>query len=749
MCPPPRLPPDLPPAPGATLTPSGVEFAFYAGHADGVEVCLFDREETRRPSDTGGTSGPDGTDGTDGTARVGPLVERSIPLTQRAHGTWFGFVPGIGAGQRYGVRADGPWQPAQGLRYNPDKLLVDPYARAIEGRVTWQPEVFGHVVDDALAGDPDVRDSRDSAPYVPRSVVVDDRFDWGHDVRPQIPWSESVIYEAHVRNLTRRHPGVPAVLRGAYAGMAHPAVIDHLLRLGITSVELLPVHAFADEPALARRGMTNHWGYNSLGFSAPHAGYASTNDPQKVLDEFKGMVKLLHAAGIEVLLDVVYNHTCEQGRDGATLSLRGLDNRAYYRLDSRGRDIDVTGCGNTLDLRHPMACQLVLDSLRYWVQECHVDGFRFDLAVALGRGRDDGFDPDHPFLVALRTDPLLRRCKLIAEPWDLGVHGWRTGQFPPPFAEWNDRFRDTVRGFWLTDTARSAHHGPGHGVRELATRLAGSHDLFGARNRGPIASVNFVTAHDGFTMADLTAFNQKYNGANGEQNRDGSQDNNSWNHGVEGATSDPSVVAARLRSVRNLMATQLVATGVPMLSAGDETGRTQRGNNNAYCQDNEVSWQDWALQPWQEDLLTTTRYLIHLRATQPVLRQRSFFTGRPHATEGAVDLSWYDRWGRPMEHSGWEDPHTRTIAMYLGGSRLGADSLLLVFHGSTHDTTVRLPAVRGTTAYELLWDSSWGTPRDPDDLTARPATVPDRDVPMRQASMHVYRAVRSPAPLGG
>ncbi|MGZ4627620.1 glycogen debranching protein GlgX [Oryzihumus sp.] len=686
MCPTPRRSVELPPPLGATVRPDGVEFSVYAGHADGLEICLFDAEDSTGES------------------------ERRVRLTDRAHGTWFGFVPGIGPGQRYAVRAHGPWRPAEGLRHNPDKLLVDPYARALDGQVTWRPEVFGHVVDEHLHGEPDVRDTRDSAAYVPKGVVVDDTFDWGDDAPPLVPWSRTVLYETHVRNLTRRHPGVPEHLRGTYAGMAHPATIEHLTDLGVTSVELLPVHAFTSEPALVQRGLVNHWGYNTLGFFAPHAAYAAAADPQGVLDEFKGMVKLLHAAGLEVILDVVYNHTCEQGRDGATLSLRGLDNRAYYRLDERGRDIDVTGCGNTVDLRHPMAVRLVLDSLRYWVQECHVDGFRFDLAVALGRGRDDAFDPDHPFLVALRTDPVLSRVKLVAEPWDVGIHGWRTGQFPPPFVEWNDRFRDTVRTFWLPDTARSEHGQPGHGVRELATRLAGSQDLFGARDRGPVASVNFVAAHDGFTLADTTAYAHKHNGANGEDNRDGHDDNRSWNHGAEGPTADPGILAARQRSVRNMLATTLLATGVPMLNAGDEIGRTQRGNNNAYCQDNDLSWFDWDLQPWQRDLLETTQFLVHLRASQPVLRQRSFFTGRPAHADGTADLEWYAADGVRMHHAVWEDPHVRTLTMFLDGSELESDSFLVVLHGDVAPAEVVLPGHSGVAAYELLWDSSWETP---------------------------------------
>jgi isoamylase len=708
---------DLPPALGATLTPDGVDFAIYAGHAQAVEICLFEAGDTSAAS------------------------ERRFALPDRTHGTWFGSVPGLGAGARYAVRAHGPWLPEQGLRYNGDKLLLDPYARAIEGQVTWCPEVFGHVVDAGLHGDPDVRDERNSAKYVPRAVVVDERFDWGDDAPPLVPWAQTVIYETHVRNLTKRHPGIPEPVRGTYAAMAHPVTIAHLHALGVTSVELLPVHTFTNEPELVGQGLVNHWGYNTLGFCAPQAAYAAASDPQGQLEEFKGMVKLLHAAGLEVILDVVYNHTCEQTRDGATLSWRGLDNRAYYRLDERGRDIDVTGCGNTLDLRHPMVTRMVLDSLRYWVGQCHVDGFRFDLAVALGRGRNDGYHPNHPFLVALRTDPVLSRVKLIAEPWDLGVHGWRTGQFPPPFAEWNDRFRDAVRTFWLPDVRRSARQEPGHGVRELATRLAGSQDLFGARDRGPIASVNYVAAHDGFTIADATAYDHKHNGANGEGNRDGADDNRSWNHGEEGPGIDASLLAARRRSIRNLLATQLLATGVPMINGGDELGRSQRGNNNTYCQDNEISWFDWDLQPWQGDLLATTRFLTRLRANSPVLRQRSFFTGRAAQENGLADLQWFAADGQPMHNHTWDDPHTRTLTMSLDGTPFGGESLLIIFHGGARDAEVTLPARGEAATYRLVWDSAWELPPPSRDGAQTVDPVAGGPVTLTAASVRVYSLV--------
>jgi glycogen operon protein len=690
-----------------TLRPGGAEVAVFAEHADAVEVCLGE-----------------------------PGEEHRVELAHRGHGVHFGFVPGLAVGSSYGLRAHGPWDPRKGLRYNASKLVLDPYSRAVSGQVAWRPEVFGHAVGDDLRGDPDVPDHRDSAPFVPRSVVLDGRFDWGDDRPPQVPWSQTVLYEAHVRGLTRRLPGVPEALRGTYAGLAHPATIEHLTALGITTVELLPVHAFTSEPGLVLRGAVNYWGYNTLGFFAPHAAYASAQHPAGVLAEFKGMVRLLHQAGIEVVLDVVYNHTCEQGPDGATLSWRGLDNRAYYRLDDNGRDVDVTGCGNTLDFRHPRVVQLALDSLRYWVAECHVDGFRFDLATALARGRDDGYDPDHPFLVALRADPLLSRVKLVAEPWDVGPHGWRTGQFPPPMAEWNDRFRDTVRTFWLADAARTARGEAGHGVRELATRLTGSQDLFGSADRGPLASVNYVAAHDGFTLADTTAYERKHNEANGEANRDGHDDNRTWNHGAEGSSDDPATLAARRRSMRNLLGTVLVSAGVPMLAAGDELGRTQGGNNNAYNRDDETSWLDWDLQPWQHDLLATAQYLVRLRREHPVLRQRCFFGNRAPHEDGTLDLAWFDADAAPVDAGRWHDPRTRVLQAFLHGRPVDDDSLLLVLCGSPQATEVVLPAAPWASSYELLWDSA----------DERPAALAAAPVDGRQQvagmSMRLYRAVR-------
>ena len=707
---PPPLGRDLAPDPGVSLVEGGADVCVYAGHADAVDLCLFDA------GDRTGAS------------------ERRIPLQERAHGWWFTFVPGVTVGQRYGFRVGGPWDPGQGQRHNPAKLLLDPYAKAIDGDVSWGPSVYGHqVLPETWRGDPTVRSDLDSGAAMPKGVVIRDTFDWEGDRHPHVSRSKTVLYETHVVDLTRQRLGVPERLRGTYAGLAHADTIDYLTGLGVTSIELLPVQAFTHEPALVRRQLTNHWGYNTLGFFAPHAGYAAATDPQGVVDEFKGMVKLLHRAGLEVILDVVYNHTSEQDRHGATLSFRGLDNRAYYRLDGHGLDIDVTGCGNTLDLRHPIVCRMALDSLRYWVTECHVDGFRFDLAVALSRGRGDTYDPDHPFLIALRTDPVLSRVKLIAEPWDVGMHGWRTGQFPPPLAEWNDRFRDCMRTFWLTDTRSQFHGEAGHGVQDLATRLAGSRDLFGAHDRGPTASVNFIAAHDGFTLADMVSYDVKHNLANGEDNRDGSDNNRSWNHGAEGDTEDDVILATRRRSMRNMLGSLLMSAGMPMLNAGDEHGHSRGGNNNPYCQDNEISWFDWNLEPWQEDLLATTTHLLTIRREHPALRQRTWSLGRKVQDDGSVDLAWFAADGTPMDGE-WHDPRTRTLQMLVNGAWLGVRSVLVVLHGGIHDATVNLPDVPGLTAYRLLWDSAWERPQ-PGTTVAPPGPVA-----LSALSMQVYAA---------
>ncbi|MDN5790040.1 MAG: glycogen debranching protein GlgX [Micrococcales bacterium] len=720
MCPASPATSGLPPHFGPRLVPGGARFCVYAARASFVEVCLFDRDDD------------------------GVEHERRVPLTQHSHGAWFDTIPGVTHGQRYAMRASGNWAPDRALRYNSAKLLLDPYARAIEGEVRLDPALFGHRVGPDLTGDLTVPDDRDSAPYLPRCVIVSDDFDWGADAPPRTCLTDTLIYEVHVKNATASHPGVPEHLRGTYAGLCSPAFIEHLRSIGVTAVELLPVHSFTHEPDLLKRGLANHWGYNTLGFFAPHAAYASTADPQGVLDEFKGMVQALHAAGIEVILDVVYNHTAEQSQARTTLSWRGLDNPAYYRLDARGHDIDVTGCGNTTDLTHPVVAGMVLDSLRYWVQECHVDGFRFDLAVALARGRDGGYDPAHPFLAAVRADPVLSRVKLIAEPWDVGPGGWRTGQFPTPLSEWNDRYRDTVRTFWLRDLAASSRGDTGHGVRDLATRLAGSQDLFDASGRGPLASINFVTAHDGFTVADLTSYDVKHNEANGQDGLDGTDDNRSWNHGVEGPTQDLAINTARRRSMRNLLGTVLLSTGVPMLGGGDEFGRSQRGNNNPYTQDNDISWYSWDFEPWQQDLIETTKHLARLRREHPVLRQRRFFTGRPIDADGVADLSWYGGDGEPMRQR-WDGPTVDVLqALFNGvGSSLGHHCVLLVLNGSAWAAEVTLAPSPRSAAYELLWDSTHERPAPPGEPVAAGA-----DVTMGPSSMQIWRT-RTPAGPAG
>lgn len=691
----------------------GVEFAVVASHASAVDLVLLDAD----PSTPGGFS------------------ERAFALAGPVQGVWHGFAPGVRAGQRYGFRVHGKWSPDDGLRHNPAKLLLDPYARAIVGDFQLVPEIYGHVVDEEFRPTvrPLVRDVRDSAPFVQHAVVTDLAAHPLHTRRPEIAWEDTVIYEAHVRGLTMNLPGVPEHLRGTYAGLAHPATIEHLRSLGVTSIELLPIHAMASEPHLLTRGLSNYWGYNTLGFFAPNPHYATQQardaGPLAVLDEVRGMVKLLHDAGLEVLLDVVYNHTCEGGNDGPSLSWRGLDNSAYYAHDGGwpANLADVTGCGNTLDFRRSRVVQMTLDSLRYWAQEIGIDGYRFDLAVSLARG-EFGFDSRHPLLMAMRTDPVLSGLKLIAEPWDVGPGGWRTGQFPPPMAEWNDRFRNAVRSFWLSDVASLSHGATAGGVRELATRLSGSADLFGGGTppgtRGPIASINFITAHDGFTLADLVSYDHKHNSANGEDNRDGTNDNRSWNHGIEGPVGEGllagTISELRHRSVRNLAATLILAAGVPMITAGDEICRTQNGNNNPYCQDNEISWIDWDIAPWQGDILDTFRHLLALRRRFTALRPTSFYTGKT-MPDGGADLAWFRADGAPMEHGDWLDPTLRTVSMLRSGVTgppvgmiaPGDDAdILVVLHGGLDPIEVTLPKGTREAEYELLWDSDWSNPAE-------------------------------------
>ncbi|AYG80311.1 Glycogen operon protein GlgX [Streptomyces hundungensis] len=660
---------------------AGTNFALWAGGAEAVELCLFD------PADT----------------------ETRLALTELTHGIWHGFVPGVRPGQRYGFRVHGRWDPWTGARWNPAKLLLDPYARAVDGDFALPPEVYGHVRDWPQQQVADtVRDDRDSAPHLPKGVVVQDDDDWADDRRPKTPWADSVIYELHVRGFTRLHPDIPEPLRGTYAGLAHPAAIDHLVRLGVTAVELLPVHQFAHEDHLLRRGLRNYWGYNSIGYFAPHAAYSASGTAGQQVGEFKRMVRALHAAGIEVILDVVYNHTAEAGEMGPTLSLRGIDNRGYYRLQGDARRYaDYTGCGNTLHVVQPHVLRLITDSLRYWVTEMGVDGFRFDLAAALARSMHD-VDMLSPFLAVIAQDPVLRRVKLIAEPWDVGSGGYQVGSFPPLWTEWNDRYRDAVRDFW---------RGALPDVRDLGYRLSGSSDLYAWGGRRPYASINFITAHDGFTLRDLVSYERKHNEANGEGNRDGTHDNRAWNCGVEGETDDPEVNALRRRQARNLLTTLLVSTGVPMLVAGDEMGRTQGGNNNAYCQDGEVSWVDWSLrdEPGPRGLLELATRLVALRHRHPVLRRRAFFSGRARGADGLRDLAWFTVRGEEMTEQDWYAP-AATLGLYLSGRDIpgrdarGApvtdDSFLILLHSADRPASCVLPGPPWAASYERVVDTA-------------------------------------------
>ncbi|MFB7372066.1 glycogen debranching protein GlgX [Streptomyces sp. NPDC056222] len=675
---------------------AGTNFALWAGGAEAVELCLFDTDP------------------------AGNETERRLPLTELTHEIWHGFVPGVVAGQRYGFRVRGRWDPWTGARWNPAKLLLDPYARAVDGDFTLPPEVYGHVRDWPQQHVADtVRDDRDSAPFVPKGVVVLDDDDWSDDRRPKTPWPDSVIYELHVKGFTKLHPGIPEELRGTYAGLAHPAAIEHLVRLGVTAVELLPVHQFAHEDHLLRRDLRNYWGYNSIGYFAPHAGYSSSGTTGQQVGEFKRMVRALHAAGIEVILDVVYNHTAEAGELGPTLSLKGIDNRGYYRLQSDARRYaDYTGCGNTLHVVQPQVLRLITDSLRYWVTEMGVDGFRFDLAAALARSMHD-VDMLSPFLAVIAQDPVLRRVKLIAEPWDVGNGGYQVGAFPPLWTEWNDRYRDAVRDFW---------RGALPDVRDLGYRLSGSSDLYAWGGRRPYASVNFITAHDGFTLRDLVTYERKHNEANGEGNRDGTNDNRAWNCGTEGETDDPEIGALRLRQLRNLLTTLLLSTGVPMLVAGDEMGRTQGGNNNAYCQDNETSWLDWSLpeDPGRRELLALTRRLLALRHAHPVLRRRAFFSGRPQAADGLRDLAWFTPDGQEMTEQDWYAP-AATLGLYLSGrdipgrdargAQITDDSFLAILHAGPRPLAYRLPGPPWAESYELVLDTT------SEDQSRAPGTV--------------------------
>jgi isoamylase len=671
---------------GAAYDGGGTNFSLFSEMADAVELCLFD---------------DDG-------------AERRLPLEEVDGFCWHAYLPSVSPGQRYGYRVHGPWNPDAGQRCNPAKLLLDPYAKAVEGQVRWSQACFPYTF-----GDEDARSDADSAACVPRSVVHNPFFDWGNDRPPEVPLNESVIYEVHVKGFTARHPEIPEAQRGTYAGLAHPVAIDYLTRLGVTAVELLPVHQFVHDAHLADRGLRNYWGYNSIGFLAPHNEYASSGQRGEQVAEFKAMVRALHQADIEVILDVVYNHTAEGNHLGPMLSMKGIDNTAYYRVvpDRPRFYYDTTGTGNSLNVRHPHTLQLIMDSLRYWVTEMHVDGFRFDLAASLARQFHD-VDRLSAFFDLIQQDPVVSQVKLIAEPWDVGEGGYQVGNFPPLWSEWNGRYRDTVRDFWRGEAAA---------LGEFASRLTGSSDLYEADARHPGASVNFVTAHDGFTLRDLVSYNEKHNEANGEGGADGEGHNRSWNCGAEGESDDKGILALRHQQQRNFLVTLLLSQGVTMLLGGDEAGRTQRGNNNAYCQDNEISWYDW--EHIDEDLADFTRRLIAFRREHPVLRRRRWFQGLP--IRGSVDIGWCKPDGTEMGDEDWDTGLVRSVGVFLNGEaitdrdrrgqRVRDDSFLLLFNADSEGIDWQLPGQWGQ-CWEPVIETA--DPQREGDVFAGTASIP-------------------------
>jgi isoamylase len=669
-----RIWPGRPTPLGSSWDGEGVNFALFTEHGTGVEICLFD---------------DDG-------------VETRVPVLERTGWVWHGYIPGLRPGQRYGFRVDGPYEPSQGHRFNPNKLLLDPYAKAIDGDVDWGPEMFGYPLGDP-DGDVDFADS-DSGPRALKAIVVDESFYWGDESPPNTPWHETVIYETHVRGFTKEHPGIPPEIRGTYAALGHPGAIEHLLMLGITAVELMPVHHFIHPQFLLDKGLRNYWGYDPIGYFAPYSAYSASGSRGEQVTEFKQMVQALHEAGIEVIIDVVYNHTGEGNHLGPTICFRGIDNLSYYRTveDDRRYYIDFTGTGNSLNVMNPQVLKLIMDSLRYWAIEMHVDGFRFDLAATLARELYD-VDRLSAFFDIIHQDPCLSTKKLIAEPWDVGPGGYQVGNFPQLWSEWNGRFRDTVRDFWRGENARLADFG---------FRFTGSSDLYKDDGRSPHASVNFVTAHDGFTLNDLVSYNEKHNEANGEDNRDGESHNRSWNHGVEGPTDDPEIRALRERQKRNFLVTLVLSQGVPMLLGGDEMGRTQQGNNNAYCQDNELSWFDWTQRDENLAMLGFTRSLMDFRHRHPVFKRRKWFQGR-EVFGGAADIGWFNPDGGEMTPEQWQDGLAKSVCVLLNGESIpspGArgeivtdDSFLIIFnaHSEPHPFTIPVQPVGEAWAVEI------------------------------------------------
>lgn len=664
---------------GASYDGAGVNFALYSQVAQKVELCLFDEHD----------------------------VETRIEMTERNSYVWHNYIPGLHPGQRYGYRVYGPYDPVHGLRCNPNKLLLDPYAKAIEGNIDGDESLFSYWF--KSPDDNSAMNDLDSAAHTMKSAVINPYFDWGNDQHPYISYHDSVIYEAHVRGMTNLNMDVPPDIRGTYAGLAYPSVIEYLKKLGITAIELMPIHQFVNDSFLQEKGLSNYWGYNTIGFFAPHNAYSSSGERGEQVNEFKSMVKAYHRAGMEVILDVVYNHTAEGNHMGPTLSFKGIDNASYYRLVEGDQQhyFDTTGTGNSLLMRSPHALQLITDSLRYWVTEMHVDGFRFDLAATLARQFQE-VDKLSAFFDIVEQDPIISRVKLIAEPWDLGSGGYQVGGFPSSWSEWNGRYRDTVRDFWRSQPST---------LPEFASRLMGSSDLYQVNGRRPVASVNFITAHDGFTMNDLVSYNEKHNEANGEGNRDGESNNRSWNCGVEGPTNNPDVNDLRQRQMRNVFATLLFSQGIPMICGGDEVARTQQGNNNAYCQDNEISWTNWHLDKGRKELLAFVSKLIHLRLDHPVLHRRRFFTGREPGDDSNTipQVEWFDHTGSIMDMDDWQNTHAFSMMIYLNGSdipevdwygnRMVDNDFILIFNAHYEPIMFTLPDERYGRKWQLVVDT--------------------------------------------
>ncbi|MCW5977444.1 MAG: glycogen debranching protein GlgX [Bryobacteraceae bacterium] len=706
--------PGIPYPLGATWDGAGVNFAIFSEHATRIDLCLFDSAKATRES-------------------------VRLPLPEQTDMVWHGYLSGVLPGQVYGYRVHGPWRPEEGFRFNQNKIVLDPYAKTMARSTRWGDEMYPYSIGDQTE---DLSfDTRDNAAYAPLAAVADPAFIWGSDRRPETPWHKTIIYEVHVKGFTRCHPDVPELLRGTYSGLCSEPALRHFEDLGVTALELMPVHHHAYDRHLVERGLANYWGYNTLAYFAPDIRYASEERPVDIVREFKRMVRVLHSAGLEVILDVVYNHTAEGNHMGPMLSLKGIDNRAYYRLvnDQKRYYMDYTGCGNTLNMVHPRVLQLIMDSLRYWVIEMHVDGFRFDLASALARELHE-VDKLGAFFDIIHQDPVLSQVKLIAEPWDLGEGGYQVGNFPVGWTEWNGKYRDGIRRFWK---------GEGGAMSETATRIAGSSDLYEQSGRRPYASINFVTAHDGFTLQDLVSYNEKHNEANGEDNRDGENHNISWNCGIEGPTEDRHIKALREKQKRNFMATLLLSQGVPMISGGDELSRTQRGNNNAYCQDNEISWYRWNLTPEQEDFLEFVQYVIRLRREEPVLQRRKFFQGRPIRGSETKDLSWFEPSGNEMDDTAWDNPNSRTFGLRLvgegldewneAGEPLTAHTLFVMLNAHHDAVQFKLPEPAAGSRWDPILDTS-------EEKVGRKRAIRQGNYRLAARSLAVFR-LQEPAPL--